>query len=319
MRLLILGGTGFVGRALAIEGLARGWEVTVFNRGERPPLPGTRTLTGDRTSPAQTFTENWDLVADTWSADPAAVRTSAKALADHAGHYTYISSTSVYRDPVPAGADETAPLVTGTGGYAEDKAGAERAATEAFGDRTLLIRAGLILGPWEDIGRLPWWLTRIARGGRVLAPGPAAAGLQFIDVRDLAAWTLTAAEHGRTGPYNTISRPGHTTMRELLDTSKTVTGSDAELVWTPPEKILDAGVQPWIQLPIWLPPGELHDSVFRMDVSKALAAGLRCRPVAETVADTWAWMRELDGPPPVRADRPTPGLDPAAEERVLAC
>ncbi len=318
MRLLILGGSGFVGRALAAEGVARGWDVTVFNRGTRPSVPGVTILTGDRQGDPPALTGDWDLVADTWSADPAAVEKAATALADHAGHYTYISSVSVYREPLPAGSDESAPLVTGPSGYAEDKANAERAVTSVFGDRALLVRAGLILGPWEDIGRLPWWLTRIARGGRVLAPGPQDSGLQFVDVRDLAAWTLAAAEDGRGGPYNVASAPGHTTMRALLETCREVTGSDAELVWRTPEEILAAGVQPWTQLPIWLPPGEDYDAVQTTNVSKALAVGLRCRPAAETVADTWAWLRGLDGPPPQRRDRPAPGLDPAVEERLLA-
>ena len=324
MRLLILGGTEFAGRALVDEGLARDWDVTVFNRGTRPPPPGVTALRGDRRDPATlVFDGEWDIVADTWSWEASAVRDSANALAGRAEHYAYISSRSVYRDPVPAGADEGAPLVeaspdAGPTGYPQDKAGGELAASAAFAERALLVRAGLVLGPWENIGRLPWWLARIARGGRVLAPGPADAGLQYIDVRDLAAWTLTAAERGLGGPYNAVSPPGHTTMRELLETCRTVTGSAAELVWTDPQPILAAGIEPWMDLPIWLPPGEDYAFMHGSDVSKALAAGLRCRPVAETVAGTWAWLQSLGRPPAQRPDRPSPGLDPAIEEQVLA-
>jgi 2'-hydroxyisoflavone reductase len=323
MRLLVLGGTEFVGRVLVAEGLARGWDVTVFNRGSKPVPPGVTAIRGDREDPATLdFDGRWDLVADTWSWAPRAVRDSAAALAGKAGHYTYVSSRSVYEYPTPAGAAEDAPVVeadpgAGMTSYDKDKAGGELAATAAFGDRALLVRAGLILGPWENIGRLPWWLARMARGGPVLAPGPADLKLQLIDVRDLAVWTLDAAERGRGGPYNVVSPAGHTTMRELLETCAKVTGGGAELVWTDPEPILAEGVEPWNDLPIWIPPGELYDVMHRADVSKAVADGLRCRPVAETIADTWAWMQEIGGPPAQRPDRQAPGLDTAIEERIL--
>jgi hypothetical protein len=206
----------------------------------------------------------------------------------------------------------------GDGDYAAVKRGGEIAAEEVFGERALLVRAGLIIGPYENVGRLPWWLARIARGGDVLAPGPRDLPLQYVDARDLATWTLDALAAGLGGPYLLVSEPGHTTMGELLAECVRVTGSGARLRWADPEVIAAAGIEAWTQLPVWLPPGEEHDAIHGSDVSKALRAGLRCRPVAETVAGTWEWLQELGGPPPQRPDRPAVGLDPEVERKVLA-
>ncbi|GGV79060.1 reductase [Streptomyces gelaticus] len=338
----MLGGTEFVGRAVTEAALARGWDVTVFHRGRHAPPPGVTELLGDRTAegglaaltgpgpaagtvdePGDGYT--WDLVVDTWSGAPSAVRDAARLLTGRAARYAYVSSRSVYDYPAPAGLPEEGPLVAGAspdaGGdvsYPLAKRGGELAALDAFGDRALLARAGLILGPWENIGRLPWWLLRIARGGPVLAPGTPDLKLQYIDARDLADWLLDAARSGLHGPYNLVSRPGHATMGQLLEACVRVTGSDAELRWTPAEKILAAGVEPWSDLPVWLPPGELYDTMHCGDVSKAYAAGLRCRPVEETVADTWKWLEELGGQAPQRPDRPAVGLAPGAEAGLLA-
>ncbi len=327
----MLGGTEFVGRAVTDAALARGWDVTVFHRGRHAPPPGVRALTGDRTAgPAglAALTEggpDWDLVVDTWSGAPSAVRDAARLLCDRAGHFGYVSSRSVYAYPAAAGLDEDGPPVAGAspddGGdvpYDRAKRGGELAALDAFGDRALLARAGLIIGPGENIGRLPWWLSRIARGGPVIAPGPPGTELQYIDARDLAAWLLDAAANGLHGAYNTVSRPGHATMGELLTACVRATGSDAELRWTDPEVLLAAGVEPWTDLPVWLPPGELYDTLHRGDHTKAYAAGLRCRPVGETVADTWSWLRTLGGVAPRRPDRPAVGLDPRLEAKLLA-
>ncbi|WP_367123755.1 NAD-dependent epimerase/dehydratase family protein [Streptomyces phytohabitans] len=334
MRLLVLGGTEFVGRAVVEEALARGWAVTVLNRGRHPVPDGVTALRGDRTGGAAGLAAlrgaseadggGWDAVVDTWSGAPSAVRDAAGLLAGHAERYAYVSSCSVYPLPGPPGQDEAAAVVAASPDaaatdYAADKRGGELAALAAFGaDRALLVRAGLILGPYENIGRLPWWLTRVARGGDVLAPGPRDLALQYVDARDLAAWTLDALAAGRNGPYNLVGPPGVTTTGALLDACVAATGSDARLCWTEPHVIEAAGVEPWTELPVWLPPGPLYDSLHRLDVSKALAAGLRCRPVAETVRDTWRWLEGLGGAAPQRPDRPAPGLDPEREAAVLA-
>ncbi|MFF9347895.1 NAD-dependent epimerase/dehydratase family protein [Streptomyces sp. NPDC014734] len=302
MRLLLLGGTDFAGRSIAEAARDRGWDVTVLHRGEHPPPPGVTVLHGDRTAPdglSALATGTWDAVVDTWSSAPRVVRDAARLLVGRVGRYAFVSSRSVYAWPIPAGLDEDGPLVAGdpdaeADDYAADKRGAELAVLREFGpERTLLLRAGLILGPRENCGRLPWWLDRISRGGPLLAPGPRDTPLQYIDARDLAIWTLDALEAGLHGPFNVVSPPGHTTMGDLLDACVAVTGSDTALVWTGPDTVAAAGVSPWSDLPIWWPPGgELHDALHRGDVTRALATGLACRPVTETVADTWTWLRE---------------------------
>lgn len=326
----MLGGTEFVGRAVVEAALARGWDVTVFHRGRHEPPAGVRSLYGDRTAPdglaALAGTEEeWDVVVDTWSAAPRVVRDSARLLADRARRYVYVSSCSVYAWPPAAGYDEDSPAVEGASAdaeqtdYARDKRGGELAVLEAFGaERALLVRAGLILGPYENIGRLPWWLDRMARGGPVLAPGPRELPLQYVDVRDLAEWTLGAVEAGAEGAYNVISPSGHATMGALLDACVQAAEGPAELRWTDPEVVLAAGIEPWIQLPVWVPPGsESYDAMHRADVSRAVGDGLRCRPVAETVADTWSWLQGIGGTAPQRPDRPVVGLDPSVEAKVL--
>ncbi|MFJ3716233.1 NAD-dependent epimerase/dehydratase family protein [Streptomyces sp. NPDC090057] len=331
MRLLVLGGTEFVGRTVVEAALARGWEVTVFHRGRHAPPAGVRSLHGDRTAPdglAALAGDHgaWDAVVDTWSAAPRAVRDAARLLHGRAGRYVYVSSRSVYAWPWPRGAREDAPLVEGASAgaaatdYARDKRGGELAAVEAFGaEGSLLVRAGLILGPYENVGRLPWWLNRIARGGPVLAPGPRGLAVQYIDARDLADWLLGAVEQGLSGPYDLVGPPGMATMGELLEACVRVTGADAELCWTEPRLILEAGIEPWTGLPVWVPPdGEMYDAVHRSDVSRALATGLECRPAGETVADTWRWLTGIGGTAPQRSDRTSVGVDPRVEAQVLA-
>jgi 2'-hydroxyisoflavone reductase len=328
MRLLVLGGTRFVGRAVVDEAVGRGWEVTALNRGLSGSLPGAvRTLTGDRTSydglKAALGDESWDLVVDTWSGAPSAVADAAELLAGRTDRYGYVSSRSVYTWPMTPGAGEDASVVeadpeAGETAYPVDKRGGELAALKAYGPhRVLLARAGLILGPYEDVGRLPWWLDRISRGGRVVAPGDPGRPLQYVDARDLAAWLLDGLEAGRSGAVDTISRPGHTTTQALLTACVAATGSQAELVWVPESDIEAVGAEPWTQLPCWVPrSGELA-GLMESDTSRAAATGLRCRPVEQTVQDTWAWLRR-DGMPPMKPGRPANGLPPELEQALLA-
>jgi 2'-hydroxyisoflavone reductase len=328
MDLLVLGGTHHVGRAVVETALARGDRVTTLTRGvSGPSAAGVTELHADRTDPAALRAAlgdaTFDAVIDTWSLAPAVVLDAATLLAGRAGHYGYVSSRSVYQWPIPPGLDESAPVVDGAADdtesddYSAAKRGGELAAVAAFGDKAVLARAGLILGPYEIVGRMPWWLRRIERGGDVLAPGPPDRPLQYIDARDLAAWMLLAADRGIGGAFNLVSQPGHATMATLLGAAIAATGSDARLVWVAPEAIEAAEIAPWTELPVWLPPEGEAAGLHAGDVSKVFAAGLTCRPVTETVADTWAWL-QAEGDPPVRSGRPAHGIDPAREREVLA-
>lgn len=324
----MLGGTHHVGRAVVEDALARGDEVTTLTRGVSGyAVPGVDARHADRRDRAAVAAalgaDTWDAVVDTWSFEPAAVRDSARLLDGRVAHYTYVSSRSVYAWPLPPGSDESAPVVeadpdsTDAADYAAAKRGAEIAVLDGFGGDVLVARAGLVLGPYEVVGRLPWWLDRLAAGGRVPAPGPRDRPLQYVDGRDLAAWFLDAGRHGTSGVFNAVSRPGHTTTGALLEQAVRVTGGRAELVWVTPEAVAEAGVEPWTQLPIWVPPtGELaglHDC----DVSAAHAAGLRCRPMEETVADTWAWLQR-EGTPARPSNRAGDlGTSPEQERRLL--
>jgi nucleoside-diphosphate-sugar epimerase len=322
MKLLVLGGTEFVGHALVAEGLARGWDVTTLNRGSKPVPEGVEALVGDRRLDGLESLDQreFDLVADTWSWEPRSVRDSARQLADRAARYVYVSSRSVYVQPTASLATESAPTVEasmddeGFDDYARAKRGAELGVLDAFGDRALIARPGLILGPRENIGRLPWWLTRLARGGDILAPGPADGTFQYIDARDLAAFCLSEVP---AGPYSVVNAPNTTTMGELLQLGREVTGSSGTLRWADPDALIAAGVRPWMDLPVWLPAGEDHETMHESDVTKAMAAGLRIRPLRETVADTWSWLKSIGGVAPQRSDRPVLGLDPEWERELI--
>ncbi len=328
MRLLVLGGTRFVGRALVKDALARGWDVSAVHRGLTGTLPaGVRTLVADRTSEpalAEALSGGtWDAVVDTWSGAPATAALSARLLQGRVGRFAYVSSLSVY--VWGSHLDESSPVVPGDpdapdGDYAALKRGAELAVLRCFPD-AVLARAGLILGPHEDIGRLPWWLGRIARGGPVVAPGRPERPLQYVDARDLAAWLLDnlAADisGGLAGPVDVVSRSGHATTRSLLQACVEVTGSGARLVWVDEADLAAAGAEPWTQLPCWVPEAGEFAGFLESNTSLAAATGLHCRPVTETVADTWAWL-QAEGWPTQRADRPVHGLPPEIEARLLA-
>ena len=302
-RLLVLGGTRHVGRAAIEDALGRGWDVTAVNRGNgRPEPPGVRAVRADRGSHGSLATAldgqgPWDIVLDTWSGAPLVVDESARLLAERASTYAYVSSISVYRWPWVRGGDESAPVVEADAGagstdYAADKRGAELAVLETFGsDRALIARAGLILGPYEQVGRLPWWLQLVADGGTVPVPGPPDRPLQLIDGRDLAGWLLSAAAGDGRGVVNAAGPVDAVTMGALLDAAVAVTGSGAVLDWLTPEQVAATGIEPWTELPIWTPPeGELA-CVHDIGTARAQAMGLVCRPVGQTVADTWAWLQ----------------------------
>jgi nucleoside-diphosphate-sugar epimerase len=312
MRLLVLGGTRFVGRAVVADALGRGHQVAVVSRGESgAPPTAVEWIRGDRTEQAvirRLAERQWDAVIDTWGGAAAAVQLAAAALAGAAEWYGYVSSRSVYTWPIPLGADESAPVVDAaqSEGYPADKRAAELAVLDSFPADHLLARAGLILGPHEDTGRLTWWLARAAVGGSMVAPAPPDQPWQCIDARDLAAFLLDAAEAHTTGVFNVVGplSAGVTTGR-LLTACVEATGAAAELVWIEAEVLRRAGVSEWEDLPGWVAPDGEGAGMHDCDVSAAVAAGLSCRPIEHTVADTWQWLREI---PPSRRPPRRPGL-----------
>jgi nucleoside-diphosphate-sugar epimerase len=328
MRILVLGGGTFVGRALVEAAAGAGHDVTTLTRSTMPPCADggrVEALFGDRTTRdglSGVGNREWDAVFDTWAHAPRVVKASATLLEHATPYYAYVSSASVYREPVPVGANENHPTFDSDPDadatiYPADKRGAELAVLHAFGPkRCLIARAGLILGPHEGPGRLPWWLNRIARGGDVLAPEPRDWPRQYVDSRDLAAWMVLCAERRTSGVFNAVSQSGFTTMRAMLESCRAVTGSDANLVWIDADFLLKNGVEPWTELPIWLPPGPDLDA-HSLDTSAAALAGLTFRPVVETVRDTWHWMRD-GGKPRTREDSPDVGLDPEKERDIVA-
>jgi 2'-hydroxyisoflavone reductase len=345
MKLLVLGGTRFVGRALVEAALADGIDVTTLNRGHRVvpgPAGQVPTLIADRTDPAglrlALGDTSWDAVIDTWSGAPKVVADACELLRDSTGYFGYVSTVSVYvhplsltaapvpsapvpstAGPVPSVVAEDAPTVEADpdddqvgdsdAGYQRAKRGAELAVLRAFGAEALLARPGLILGPYENLGRLPFWLRRIERGGRVLAPGGPGCPVQYVDVRDLARWMIDMAKRRVGGTYNVVNHPGESTLGQFLTATVAVTRSDARLVWVREELILAAGIAPWTELPLWMP----HDWEQPADPSAAYAAGFTARTVEQTVADTWAWL-QAEGDPPPRPDR----LSPEKEQAVLS-
>ena len=290
MKLLLLGGPRFLGRAVTDAALAAGHEVTFFNRGRTNPelYPEVEHLVGDRSVDLDALRgRSWDVVVDTCGYLPDIVRTSATALAD-SGTYCFVSSISVYEDFTSVRDEEGA--VAELGGLPADevtnetygplKALCENAVRDVFGSRALVIRPGLIVGPHDPTGRFTYWPHRIARGGEVLAPAPPESPTQVIDVRDLGVWMVELCARAANGTYN-ATHPG-VRWQQLLDTCRDVTGSDAAITWVSPEFLVEHEVGEWMELPLWLndPSTEYAD---RVDVSRAVEAGLDFSPLEKTV------------------------------------
>ncbi|HRI64994.1 MAG TPA: NAD-dependent epimerase/dehydratase family protein [Polyangium sp.] len=297
MRILVLGGTGFVGRHLASICLARGHEVTLFHRGRSNPavLPQAEHVRGDRNESFEPLRGRiFDIVFDTGGYEVPQVRSAARALRHPAMHYVFVSTISVYSDfarGVEGGPlqswDEAETGKLSLERYGALKAACERALDEEMEGRVFHVRAGLILGPHDYDERFRYWLERIARGGDVLAPGDPSALTQAIDVRDLGEWMLKCAEERRTGPCNATGPV--MTMRERLETIRDELGSNARFHWAPDEILLAHEVGPYSEMPFWLPASLGARPV---DIQRALDMGLAFRPFAETVRDTWSWLRE---------------------------
>jgi len=326
MRLLVLGGTHFLGRHVVTAALERGHEVATFTRGvSGEPPGGVRALHGDRDDPAAlpTALDGWapELVVDTSCQTRAAATNAAAALGGVHG-YAFVSSLNAYANwpPGPLGREEDEPTwTTDEDSYGPVKAFAEREIGAAVGGGFLTARAGLIVGPYDNIHRLGWWLERISRGGRVVVP---VEGLDqpigLVDARDLAGWLVGRIERGEGGAVSATGPTGMTTLGGLLDLCRDVTGSNAEWVPVPEAELLAADVEEWVHLPLWLRAEEAR-TTWDVDTTRARERGLTTRPLEETVADTWAWLRAEGRPPlPPGAHRREPGLPLELEAQLLA-
>ncbi|RBQ16982.1 reductase [Spongiactinospora rosea] len=305
MRILILGGSWFVGRAVVADAIRRGWEVTLFNRGRSSIAPeGAHLIRGDWERDTH-LTQlaacgPWNVVLDVAGAVPAVVGNMARVLAPATEHYVFMSTISVYRDWPYRPVDEFSALWDGDpdldpgtrrwdpDAYGPLKVGCELAIRREFGDRALFVRPHVILGPGEYVGRLPWWLSRINQGGHVLAPAPPERSIQPVDVRDVARFTLDLVAANATGAFNIAAPIGRDTYADLLHACRDVTGSAAEFVWADEAWLVQQEVREWTELPLW----RTLPAAWAMDAGKAQRAGLACRPLRETVADTWSWLRE---------------------------
>ncbi len=315
MNILILGGTIFQGRHLVEAAMSHGHEVTLFNRGLHGPqlYPQVEHLRGDRRGDLQALKgRTWDAVIDTNGYVPSLVRASASLLADAVQHYVFLSSVSVYADVSIIGLDEAAPtgwmtqeqvqeaehilppaqgIIAGAYGenYGALKRLCEQAVEEVMPGRTLCVRPGLLVGPYDYSDRFTYWPARIAQGGEVLAPGRKTRLVQLIDARDVAAWIMRMVETRRTGIFNVTGPAEPLTMQHILETCKAVSGSNATFTWVDDAFLREEKIQPWWQMPLWLPEDPALAGFNAISVARALNAGLTFRPLVETIRDTLAW------------------------------
>jgi 2'-hydroxyisoflavone reductase len=336
MRILILGGAGLTGPHQVRYALARGHEVTLFNRG-RTALPAdlaaVEQLQGDRAAGdlSALSGRTWDACIDNPTTLPSWARDAAKALAGRVGRYLFVSTISVYADlsrpvnegsPVHAydGADAFAETIDTLRAsamrlYGPLKAFSERVVQDAFGARATIVRPGLIVGPGDNTDRFTYWPLRVRRSGEVLTPGSPQDPTKFIDARDLAEWTVRLAEQDTSGVFNATGPTAPTGLGAVLDGLRASLRSDATFAWVPATFLEAQGVSPWTEMPAWVPAGGEMAGIMRADITRALAAGLTHRPLAQTAADTLAWFDAL---PEERRASPRAGLTAEREREVLA-
>jgi 2'-hydroxyisoflavone reductase len=309
MKLLILGGTNFVGFHMTQSAMARGHEVTLFNRGSKNPFPNLETIIGDRDPQigdgltalerAVKAGQTWDAVIDVNGYVPRIVRASGELLEPCVGRYVFISSVSVYANLSQPGATENASLIELEDKTSENLEGlnygglkvlCEQVVEERFSSRSTVIRPGLVVGPHDHTDRFTYWPVRVSQGGEIIAPDKPETPVQFIDARDLADFTLHATESNTGGIFHATSPT--ITMQTVLETCKTVTGSDARLYYLDENFLLEQGVNPWMgpnSLPLWAGNDPDEAGFLQINVNKALEAGMKIRPLEETIRDTLEW------------------------------
>jgi 2'-hydroxyisoflavone reductase len=330
MRILVLGGTRFVGRHIVEAALAAGHAVTVFNRGLTPlPWDTVEHLRGDRDQgDLQSLRgREWGACIDVNGYLPQHVRATATLLADRVARYAFVSTASVYELPGVAPVDEAGAVhavperavdAVGPDLYGPLKVACEAEAERALPGRTLILRPGIVAGPYDPTNRFTWWVERLARGGDVLAPASPSSPVQVVDGRDLAGFVTALVAREATGTFNVCGSP--TTFAELLEASRAGTGSDATLTWVAEQILLREGVEPFDELPLWLPDAPENRAFYSFSNARARAAGLELRPLTETARDTWDWLRAVRAghlPAPIGGGFVARGLAPEREARLL--
>jgi 2'-hydroxyisoflavone reductase len=336
MNILVLGGTAFLGRHLVDAALARTHAVTVLSRGRHgEPRRGVEWLQGDRGRTLSPLSgRRWHAVIDTSGYVPSQVRASATMLASQVDHYTFVSSLSVYASTNQGPVDEAGtlekvpdgkldvleaivpegPITAAAYGdmYGGLKALAEGVATDAMQGRAFIVRPGLVVGPYDYTDRFTYWPSRIARGGEVLAPGDPDALRRFIDARDLSEWIIASIERGLTGIFNATGPDYDLTMGRLFEECRDIARSDAHFTWVEDDFLLTHGAEPWTNVPLWVP-SAMSPPALRASFRRALDAGLRHRPLRETIRDTLLWDQSR---PPDRERYA--GLSTVQERQLLA-
>ncbi len=326
LRILILGGTGFIGPHQVSYALERGHALTLFNRGRTAPdlFPDVEQLRGDRAVgnlEELAGGREWDVVVDNSATDPGWVRDSAQLLKDRAGQYIFISSQSVYASRAEIGIDETAPVGRPDlpreewTGFGPTKALSEEEAQRAFPGRTTIVRPSLIVGPGDETDRWTYWPVRVHRGGNVAVPGTPRDPMQFIDARDLSEWVIRLGENGTAGVFNAVGPEAPLSSAEMFYGIRAVTSTPIAFTWVDADFLREMGVRAWSDMPAWQAPRGAAAGFSRMSNARALAAGLTFRPLADTARDTLEWFLAQ---PPDRQASLRAGLSAERERWLLA-
>ncbi len=323
--ILILGGTGFIGPHDVESALGRGHRVSLFNRGKTNPylFPQLEKLVGDRAGDLSALEgRSWDVVLDISGFQPAWVQRSTQLLKGSVGHYVFLSDVSVYRDQSVVGQTEDGELQVEVIGDHENPSAADYGAMKGQSEQFVrqhfpvshtILRLGVTIGPGDPTDRFTYWPARVFRGGEVLAPGSPSDPVQFIDVRDLATWTMHLVENKIIGTFNVSGPDRPLTMGGFLDAVRRTTNSDAQFTWVSPDFLASVGVSALVDLPLWVPPDSPIGGFTQIDISRALEAGLTFRPIEASIADSLAWYRTLPEPESLKA-----GLSPERERLLLA-
>jgi 2'-hydroxyisoflavone reductase len=301
MNLLVLGGTKFLGRFVVDEALKRGHEVSIFNRGKTNPnlFPMVEKLCGDRDGEIVSLKgRKWDAIIDTCGYYPRVVKDSATLLSASCNVYMFVSSISVYKDFSKPGVSEEDDVITIENEQTEEitgetygalKALCENEVKKAFPEGHVIIRPGLIVGPYDPTDRFTYWLRRIGKGGDVVAPEHPDASIQIIDVRDLASFMLGQLENKSVGTFNVTGPKEVLNLEEFLNTTKELINPKTSITWIKDEFLTKNGVQYWTDIPLYIPKGKDMDGFLNVNIEKALQAGLTTRPITETIKDTYDW------------------------------